>query len=83
MSETGHLEVTLNNLRFDNYEPRRSDGKLNFRITISVLPNSLTDDYRDKHKTKIYKDHNTSEPYIFDLSLDCGNFGCLIFKWGI
>merc|ERR1711902_395697 len=34
MSSTGHLEVTLNNLKFDNYKPRRSDEKLSFRITI-------------------------------------------------
>jgi len=80
MSTTGHLEVTLNNLRFDNYLPRRGDGKLDFRITISVLPNLLSENYSDKHKTKIYKGHVTNEPYIFDLSLDKTNEDDNTFK---
>ena len=67
---TGHLEVTLNSLKFDNYKPRRSDEKLSFRITISVLPKTSSEKYSDKHKTKIYKHHDTSEPYIFDLPLN-------------
>ena len=80
ISETSHLEVTLNNLKFDNYKPRRSDKKLNFRITISILPSCLPKNYRIKHKTQIYKDHDTKEPYIFDLSLDKRNKSDTSFK---
>ena len=70
ISETSHLEVTLHNLKFDNHEPRRIDERLNFRITISIIPSCLSTDYRDKHKTQIYKDHDTKEPFIFDLPLE-------------
>merc|ERR1712079_834539 len=80
ISSTGHLEVTLNNLKFDNYKPRRSDEKLSFRITISVLPKTSSEKYSDKHKTKIYKHHDTSEPYIFDLSLSNTNQDDISFK---
>jgi len=80
MSSTGHLEVTLNNLKFDNYKPRRSDEKLSFRITISVLPKTSSEKYSDKHKTKIYKHHDTSEPYIFDLPLNNTNQDDFSFK---
>ena len=64
------MEVTLHNLKFDNHEPRRNGEKLNFRITISIIPSCLSTDYRDKHKTQIYKDHDTKEPFIFDLPLE-------------
>merc|ERR1712079_953218 len=77
---TGHLEVTLNNLKFDNYKPRRSDEKLSFRITISVLPKTSSEKYSDKHKTKIYKHHDTSESFIFDLPLNDTNQDDFSFK---
>ena len=80
ISETSHLEVTLHNLKFDNHEPRRIDERLNFRITISIIPSCLSTDYRDKHKTQIYKDHDTKEPCIFDLSLDKRNKSDTSFK---
>ena len=71
ISTTGQLDVTLNSV--NHLLPRREDDKINFSITVALLPISSEKKYREKFKTKVYKDHDTKEPYLFDLSLNREN----------
>ena len=71
ISTTGQLDVTLNSV--NHLVPRRDDDKINFSVTVNLLPISSEKKYREKFKTKVYKDHDTKEPYLFDLSLNRQN----------
>ena len=71
ISTTGQLDVTLNSV--NHMVPRREDDKINFSVTAALLPISSEKKYREKFKTKVYKDHDTKEPYLFDLSLNREN----------
>ena len=68
ISTTGQLDVTLNSV--NHLVPRRKDEKINFSVTVALLPISSEKEYREKFKTKVYIDHDTKEPYLFDLSLN-------------
>ena len=68
ISTTGQLDVTLNSV--NHMVPRREDDKINFSVTAALLPISSEKKYREKFKTKVYTDHDTKEPYLFDLSLN-------------
>lgn len=70
ISTTGQLDVTLNSV--NHLVARREDNKINFSVTVALLP-IPTKKYREKFKTKVYKDHDTKEPYLFDLSLNKEN----------
>ena len=70
ISKTGQLDVTLNSV--NHLVARRQDDKINFSITVALLP-IPSKKYREKFKTKVYQDHDTREPYLFDLSLNREN----------
>ena len=70
ISTTGQLDVTLNSV--NNLVARREDNKINFSVTVALLP-IPSKKYKEKFKTKVYKDHDTKEPYLFDLSLNQEN----------
>ena len=71
ISTTGQLDVTLNSV--NHLVPRREDEKINFSVTVALLPISSEKKYREKFTTKVYEDHDTKEPYLFDLSLNREN----------
>ena len=71
ISTTGQLDVTLNSV--NHLVPRREDEKINFSVTVALLPISSEKKYKEKFQTKVYKDHDTKEPYLFDLSLNREN----------
>ena len=70
ISTTGQLDVTLNSV--NHLVARREDNKINFSVTVALLP-IPTKKYKEKFKTKVHKDHDTKEPYLFDLSLNREN----------
>lgn len=71
ISTTGQLDVTLNSV--NHLVARREDDKINFSVTVSLLPIPSEKKYREKFQTNVYKDHDTKEPYLFDLSLNREN----------
>ena len=64
INTTGELDVTLNSV--NKLMSKREETKINFSVTVALLPNSL----ENKFKTKVYTDHDVKEPYLFDMSLD-------------
>ena len=68
ISIKAELEVTLNSL--DNLVARRDDNKINFGLKIALLPIPGDKNYKKEFKTKIYNDHDSNEPHLFDLALD-------------
>merc|ERR1719362_1528172 len=77
IANTGELNLKLNSV--DKLISRREDKKINFSITVALLPNLLE---KKKFKTKVYTDHDIKEPYLFNFCLDkCGDVGTSdIFK---
>lgn len=71
ISTTGQLDVTLNSV--NHLLARREDDKINFSVTVALLPIPSEKKYRKKFQTKVYNDHDTKEPYLFDLSLNREN----------
>ena len=53
IANTGELNLKLNSV--DKLISRREDKKINFSITVALLPNLLE---KKKFKTKVYTDHD-------------------------